>query len=82
MAIVTDPPLIVFDVSEVPLPELPPDWVRARSGPQAGREGRWLKSAGLDRFRGGIHLEGAVVRFVEDTDTMIVPVSDLERFVF
>jgi hypothetical protein len=82
VAIVTDPPLIVFDVSEVPLPELPPDWVRARSGPQAGREGRWLKSAGLYRFRGGIHLEGAVVRFVEDTDTTIVPVSDLERFVF
>ena len=32
--------------SEVPLPELPPDWVRVRSGPHAGREGRWLGSAG------------------------------------
>jgi hypothetical protein len=82
VAIVTDPPLLVFDVSEVPLPELPPDWVRARSGTHAGREGRWLRSAGLYRFRGGLYLEGAVVRFVEDTDTTIVPASDLERFVF
>ena len=82
VAIVTDPPLLIFDVAEVPLPELPPDWIRARSGANAGREGRWLKSAGHYRFRGGIYLEAAVVRFVEDTDTMIVPVMDLERFIF
>jgi hypothetical protein len=82
VAIVTDPPLLVFDVAEVPLPELPPDWIRARSGANAGREGRWLKSAGHYRFRGGMFLEAAVVRFVEDTDTTIVPVMDLERFVF
>jgi hypothetical protein len=82
VAIVTDPPLLVFDVAEVPLPQLPPDWIRARSGANAGREGRWLESAGHYRFRSGIYLEGAVVRFVEDTDTTIVPVMDLERFIF
>ena len=82
VAIVTDPPLLIFDVAEVPLPELPPDWIRARSGPHAGREGRWLESAGNYRFRGGLYLEGAVVRFVEDTDTTVVPVMDLERFIF
>jgi hypothetical protein len=82
VAIVTDPPLLVFDVAEVPLPELPPDWIRARSGPHAGREGRWLKSAGRYRFRGGVYLEAAVVRFVEDTDATIVPATDLERFIF
>ncbi|HEX7611768.1 MAG TPA: hypothetical protein VF371_03265 [Candidatus Limnocylindrales bacterium] len=82
VAIITDPPLLVFDVAEVPLPELPPDWIRVRSGPHAGREGRWLESAGLYRFRGGIHLEGAVVRFVDETATTVVPVSDLERFIF
>jgi hypothetical protein len=82
VAIVTDPPLLIFDVAEVPLPELPPDWIRARSGQHAGREGRWLESAGQYRFRGGLYLEGAVVRFVEDTDTTIVPVMDLERFIF
>jgi hypothetical protein len=43
---------------------------------------RWLASAGQYRFRGGLYLEGAVVRFVEDTDTTIVPVMDLERFIF
>jgi hypothetical protein len=82
VAIVTDPPLLVFDAAEVPLPELPPDWIRARSGPHAGREGRWLRSAGMYRFRSGIHLEGAVVRFVDDADPTTVPVADLERFVF
>jgi hypothetical protein len=82
VAIVTDPPLLVFDAAKVPLPELPPDWIRARSGRHAGREGRWLKSVGLYRFRGGIHLEGAVVRFADETETTILPVADLERFVF
>ena len=82
VAIITDPPLLVFDVTEVPLPELSPDWIRVRSGSHAGREGRWLEPVGLRRFRGGIHLEGAVVRFVDETETTIVPVSDLERFIF
>jgi hypothetical protein len=82
VAIVTDPPLLVFDVAEVPLPELPPDWIRVRSGVHAGREGRWLESAGFYRFRGGIHLDAAVVRFFDETDTTVIPVSDLERFVF
>jgi hypothetical protein len=82
VAIVTDPPLLVFDTAEVPLPEIPSDWIRARSGPHAGREGRWLGSTGLYRFRGGIHLEGAVVRFADDAGTTIVPATDLERFIF
>jgi hypothetical protein len=82
VAIVTDPPLLVFDAAKVPLPELPPDWIRARSGRLAGREGRWLKSVGLYRFRGGIYLEGAAVRFADETETTILPVTDLERFVF
>ena len=82
VAIVTDPALLVFDAAEVPLPEMPPDWIRARSGAHAGSEGRWLSSVGMYRFRGGVYLEGAVVRFVDDEETSIVPVADLERFVF
>jgi hypothetical protein len=82
VAIVTDPPLLIFDVSEVPLPELSPDWVRVRSGIHAGREGRLLDTAGLYRFRSGVHLEAAVVRFVDETDTTILPFADLERFIF
>jgi hypothetical protein len=82
VAIVTDPPLLIFDVSEVPLPELPPDWIRVRSGIHAGREGRLLDTAGLYRFRSGVHLEAAIVRFVDETDTTILPFADLERFIF
>ncbi len=81
VAIVIDPPLLVFDVADVPLPELPPDWIRVRSGIYAGREGRWLESAGARRFRSGIYLEAAVVRFADETDTTILPIADLERFV-
>ena len=82
VAIVTDPPMLVFDVSEVPLPELPPDWVRVRSGQHAGREGRFLGSAGLHRFRAGIHLESASVRLGDDESPAVIALSDLERFVF
>jgi hypothetical protein len=82
VGIVTDPPMLVFDVEEVPLPEMPVDWIRVRSGPHAGREGRWLESAGVRRFRGGIHLDAAVVRFVDETETTVLPVADLERFVY
>ncbi|MFI5259357.1 MAG: hypothetical protein ACHQ01_07100 [Candidatus Limnocylindrales bacterium] len=82
VAIVTDPPLLVFDVAEVPLPDVPPDWIRARSGRHAGREGRWIGPSGLYRFRGGIHLEAAVVRFADETEATVVPVADLERFIF
>jgi hypothetical protein len=82
VAIVTDPPMLVFDVEEVPLPEIPVDWIRVRSGPHAGREGRWLEPAGARRFRGGVHLEAAVVRFVDETETTVLPVADLERFIY
>jgi hypothetical protein len=80
-AIVTDPPLLVLDVADVPLPELPPDWVRVRSGTHAGREGRWLGSAGLHRFRAGIHLEAANVRLGDDLQPTVIALADLERFV-
>ena len=82
VAIVTDPPLLVLDDLDVPLPELAPDWVRVRSGPQAGREGRWLGSAGLHRFRAGIHLEAANVRLGDDLTPTVIALADLERFIF
>ena len=81
-AIITDPPLLVLDAMDVPLPQLPSDWVRVRSGPHAGREGRWVGSAGLHRFKAGIHLEAANVRLGDEKDTTIVALADLERFVF
>ena len=81
VAILIDPPLLVLDVVDVPLPELPPDWVRVRNGVHAGREGRWLSSAGLHRFRAGIHLEAANIRLGDDLQPTIIPLADLERFI-
>jgi hypothetical protein len=81
VAIVTDPPMLVFDVEDVALPELAPDWVRVRSGPHAGREGRYLGPAGTYRFRLGVHLEAGFVRLGDDLAPTVVPMGDLERFV-
>ena len=81
VAIITEPPMLVLDVVDVPLPELPPDWVRVRSGAHAGREGRWLSSAGLHRFRAGVHLEAANIRLGDDLQPTIIALADLERFI-
>ena len=81
VAIVTDPPMLVFDVEDVALPEIAPDWVRVRSGTHAGREGRYLGPAGMYRFRLGVGLEAAYVRLGDDLAPTIVPMADLERFV-
>jgi hypothetical protein len=81
VAVVTDPALLVLGVKSVGLPDLAPDAIRVRSGQHAGREGRWLGSAGLQRFRAGVHLEAASVLLGDDPGPTIVPLSDLERFV-
>jgi hypothetical protein len=81
VAIVTDPPMLVFDVDDVALPEIAPDWVRVRSGTHLGREGRYLGPAGMYRFRLGVSLEAAYVRLGDDLAPTIVPMADLERFV-
>jgi hypothetical protein len=81
VAIVTDPPMLVFDVEDVAVPEMAPDWVRVRSGPHAGREGRYLSRAGMYQFRAGIQLDAAFVRLGDDLAPTVVPMSDLERFV-
>jgi hypothetical protein len=81
VAIVTDPPMLVFDVEDVAVPEMAPDWVRVRSGPHAGREGRYLSRAGMYQFRAGTQLDAAFVRLGDDLAPTVVPMSDLERFV-
>jgi hypothetical protein len=78
VAIVTDPPALIFDEPDIELAPPPPDLVRVRSGPDAGREGRWIASLGPRRFEHGVHLEAAQVRFAEGP--AVVPVGDLERF--
>ena len=80
VAIVGDPPLLVYDPAGVEPPEIPPDLVRIRSGPAAGREGRWVGSAGFRRFRGGVHLRAGLIRLDDDDEEVAVPLADLERF--
>ena len=78
VAIVADPPALVFDEPDLELSAPPPDFVRVRSGPDAGREGRWIASLGQRRFEDGVVLEAAQVRFAEGP--AVVPIGDLERF--
>jgi len=78
VAIVGGPAALVFDEPDVVLALPPSDLVRVRSGPSAGREGRWLASLGVRRFERGVQLEAAQVLFPEGPG--IVPVGDLERF--
>lgn len=80
VAIVTDPPMLVFDLPGLTVPEPPVDLVRIRAGALAGREGRFVEAIGPRRFAGGVHLEAAMVRLPDGTTTA-VPLGDLERFV-
>lgn len=79
VAIVLDPPMLVFDVPGLVVPTPPPDLVHLRGGPLAGREGHFVEAIGLRPF-GGVHLEACLVRFLDGTTTAI-PLGDLERHV-
>ena len=79
VAIVGDPPLLVFDAAAADLPQPADDFVRVRAGPLAGREGTWAGLIGQRRFPGGVHLEAGSVR-LEDGSVVAVPLGDLERF--
>jgi len=80
VAIVTDPPMLIFDVPGLVVPTPPIDLVRIRGDALGGREGRFVEAIGLRRFQGGVHLEACLVRF-PDGSTAAVPIGDLERFV-
>jgi hypothetical protein len=78
VALVADPPALVFDVPGVELPHPPADWVRVRHGPNAGREGSLVGLAGMRRFATGVHLEAAWVRLGSGAPVAL-PLGDLER---
>lgn len=80
VALLVDPPALVFDPDGVELPSMDPDRVRIRSGANAGVEGRLLGPAGPRRFAGGVVLEAAWVA-IDDEPPLDVPLGDLERFV-
>jgi hypothetical protein len=79
VGIVTDPPGLLVQGELPAIPTPPPEWVRVRSGPYAGREGRWVASLGLRRFPPGVHLEAGLVR-LEERLPVAIPLADLERF--
>jgi hypothetical protein len=79
VALLVDPPALVFEGVDPGPVALDPTWVRIRSGPNAGSEGRLLGSAGLRRFAIGIHLEAAWVE-IDGEDRVAVPFGDLERY--
>jgi len=80
VAIVTDPPMLVFDRPNLVIPDPPHDLVRIRSGTLSGREGRFVKAVGPRRFAGGVQLEAGLVHLPDGT-MAAVPLGDLERFV-
>ena len=80
VAIVTDPPMLVFDRPNLVIPPPPVDLVRIRAGAMSGREGQFIAAVGPRRFPGGVHLEAGIVRLPDGTDAA-VPLGDLERFV-
>ena len=80
VAIVTNPPMLLFDLPTLAIQAPPPDLVRVRGGAYAGREGRFVEALGRRRFPGGAHLEAGLVQF-PDGSTATVPMGDLERFV-
>lgn len=80
VAIVTDPPMLVFDLPQLVVPDPPADLVRIRAGPLAGREGRFVRAIGPRRFAGGVHLEAGMVHLPDGT-TAAIPLGDLERFI-
>jgi hypothetical protein len=78
VALLVDPPALVFDGTGVDLPVVAHDWVRVRSGPSLGAEGRILEVVGLRRFAGGVHLEAALVE-LDGEPPIELPLGDLER---
>lgn len=78
VAILTDPPALVFDGRGLDLPRPAADLVRIRHGVHAGREGRFRGLAGPRRFDAGVHLEAGWVALDEGT-LVALPLNDLER---
>ncbi len=80
VALLVDPPALVFDADPGDLPVPGPDWVRIRSGANAGLEGRVVAMLGARRFAAGVVTEAARVA-IEGQPAVDVPVGDLERLV-
>jgi hypothetical protein len=79
VAIVDDPPGLVFEADEAETPAPPVGLVRVRSGPLTGQVGTWAGLAGPRRFGAGTLLEAGFVR-IRDQPPTAIPLADLERW--
>jgi hypothetical protein len=79
VAIVTDPPGLIFNEPAIEFDPPAPDLVRVRGGEHAGREGHWEGLAGLRRFVGGTFLEAGWVH-VGGPAPVAIALADLERY--
>jgi hypothetical protein len=80
VALLVDPPALVFDQDPGDLPAAAADWVRIRSGAGAGLEGHVIALLGARRFAANVITEAARVA-IEGQPAVDVPVADLERLV-
>jgi hypothetical protein len=80
VALLVDPPALVFDDHDLVLPDIAPDWILVRSGPNAGAEGRVVGLGGSRRFAANVVLDTASVE-IGDEAPVDLPVGDLERFI-
>jgi hypothetical protein len=78
VALLVDPPALVFDDDPGDLPMPAEGWVRIRSGVNAGLEGRVVMLLGPRRFAANVVLEAARVA-IDGEPTLDVPLGDLER---
>jgi hypothetical protein len=80
VALLVDPPALVFDTDPGDLEPTHPDWVRIRSGVHAGLEGRVIAALGPRRFSMNVQLEAVRVA-IDGAPPVDVPLGDLERLV-
>lgn len=78
VALLVDPPALVFDEEPGDLPPIAPDRVRIRSGANAGQEGRVVALLGPRRFAANVVLDAARVA-IDGEPPADVPLGDLER---
>jgi hypothetical protein len=79
VALLVDPPALVFEATTDELPAVAPDWIHVRSGPNTGAEGRVLGVVGLRRFAANVWQEAARVA-LDGEAPVDLPLGDLERF--
>jgi hypothetical protein len=80
VAIVPDPPALLFGGADAAAIRPAAELVRIRHGDEAGREGRFAGAIGRRRFGANVHAEAARV-VLADGRPVTVPLADIERFV-